>query len=126
MVAEVIKNIFFVGGGSFLGGAARYLVSVAMRNVSAGFPWATLAVNLLGCLLIGLFTGYLNKNLTGESVVALFLTYGVCGGFTTFSTFSKETLLMLQSGNYCGAICYVGVSVVFGIILTACGYMLAQ
>ena len=106
MVAEVIKNIFFVGGGSFLGGAARYLVSVAMRNVSAGFPWATLAVNLLGCLLIGLFTGYLNKNLTGESVVALFLTYGVCGGFTTFSTFSKETLLMLQSGNYCGAICY--------------------
>ena len=126
MVAEVIKNIFFVGGGSFLGGAARYLVSVAMRNVSAGFPWATLAVNLLGCLLIGLFTGYLNKNLTGESVVALFLTYGVCGGFTTFSTFSKETLLMLQSGNYCGVICYVGVSVVFGIILTACGYMLAQ
>ena len=126
MVAEVIKNIFFVGGGSFLGGAARYLVSVAMRNVSAGFPWATLAVNLLGCLLIGLFTGYLNKNLTGGSVVALFLTYGVCGGFTTFSTFSKETLLMLQSGNYWGAICYVGVSVVFGIILTACGYMLAQ
>ena len=126
MVAEVIKNIFFVGAGSFLGGAARYLVSVAMRNVSAGFPWATLAVNLLGCLLIGLFTGYLNKNLTGESVVALFLTYGVCGGFTTFSTFSKETLLMLQSGNYWGAICYVGVSVVFGIILTACGYMLAQ
>ena len=126
MVAELIKNIFFVGGGSFLGGAARYLVSVAMRNVSAGFPWATLAVNLLGCLLIGLFTGYLNKNLTGESVVALFLTYGVCGGFTTFSTFSKETLVMFQSGNYWGAICYVGVSVVFGIILTACGYMLAQ
>ena len=126
MVAELIKNIFFVGAGSFLGGAARYLVSVAMRNVSAGFPWATLAVNLLGCLLIGLFTGYLNKNLTGESVVALFLTYGVCGGFTTFSTFSKETLVMFQSGNYWGAICYVGVSVVFGIILTACGYMLAQ
>lgn len=126
MVAELIKNIFFVGAGSFLGGAARYLVSVAMRNVSAAFPWVTLAVNLLGCLLIGLFTGYLNKNLTGGSVVALFLTYGVCGGFTTFSTFSKETLLMLQSGNYCGAICYVGVSVVFGIILTACGYMLAQ
>ena len=126
MVAEVIKNIFFVGAGSFLGGAARYLVSVAMRNVSAGFPWATLGINLLGCLLIGLFTCYLNKNLTGESVVALFLTYGVCGGFTTFSTFSKETLLMLQSGNYCGAICYVSVSVVFGIILTACGYMLAQ
>jgi CrcB protein len=64
--------------------------------------------------------------MNGESYVALFLTYGVCGGFTTFSTFSKEALMMLQCGNYWGAICYVGVSVVLGIILTACGYMLAQ
>ena len=126
MVAEVIKNIFFVGAGSFLGGAARYIVSVAMKNVSAGFPWATLVVNLLGCLLIGLFTGYINRNISGESAVALFLTYGVCGGFTTFSTFSKEVLLMLQCGNYWGAICYVSLSVVFGIALTACGYMFVQ
>ena len=126
MMAEIFKNIFFVGVGSFLGGAARYLVSVAMRGVSVGFPWATLIVNLLGCLMIGLFAGYINKNMNGESYVALFLTYGVCGGFTTFSTFSKEALTMLQCGNYWGAICYVGISVVLGIILAACGYMLAQ
>ena len=126
MMAEIFKNIFFVGVGSFLGGAARYLVSVAMKGVSAGFPWATLVVNLLGCLMIGLFAGYINKNMNGESLVALFLTYGVCGGFTTFSTFSRETFTMLQSGNYCGAACYVVLSVVLGLLLTACGYMLVQ
>ena len=126
MVTEIVKNIFFVGVGSFLGGVARYFVSVAMKGSAAGFPWATLVVNLLGSLMIGLFAGYLAKNNNSESFFALFLTYGVCGGFTTFSTFSKEALMMLQSGNYGGAICYVAISVVFGIVLTACGYMLVQ
>ena len=126
MMAEIFKNIFFVGVGSFLGGAARYLVSVAMKGVSAGFPWATLAVNLLGCLAIGAVYGFYSRAANGGGDAALFLTYGVCGGFTTFSTFSKETLMMLQCGNYLGAVCYVCVSVFAGIALTACGYLLAR
>ena len=125
-MADVIKNIFLAGLGSFVGGGARYFISVAMKNVGGAFPVGTLAVNLLGCLLIGVFTGYVNKSVGSDSGVALFLTYGICGGFTTFSTFSKEVLMMLQSGNYCGATCYVAISVVLGIILTACGYMLVQ
>jgi CrcB protein len=97
-----------------------------MKGVADGFPWGTMVVNLLGCFLIGLFAGYLNKSVSDGGVLALFLTYGICGGFTTFSTFSRESLIMLQSGNYWGVISYVAISVVVGIILTACGYMLAQ
>ena len=123
---DVVKNILAVGFGSFIGGAGRYLISVAMKGVAGGFPWATMVVNLLGCFLIGLFTGYFNKNATDGGTIMLFLTYGICGGFTTFSTFSRESLVMLQGGNYLGALCYIGVSVVVGIFLAACGYMLAQ
>ena len=54
MVSDIIKNIAVVGAGSFIGGAARYLVSLMMKGASKGFPWATLAVNLVGCFLIGL------------------------------------------------------------------------
>ena len=59
MLADTIRNIITVGAGSFIGGIARYLVSLAMKGISKGFPWATLLVNLLGCLTIGLLWGFL-------------------------------------------------------------------
>lgn len=126
MMADIVKNILVVGLGSFIGGAGRYLISVAMKGVGGSFPWATMVVNLLGCFLIGLFSGCLNKNAADGGTIMLFLIYGICGGFTTFSTFSRESLIMLQGGNYLGVMCYIGVSVVVGIFLVACGYMLAQ
>jgi CrcB protein len=123
---ELLKIILAVGAGSFLGGAARYLVSLATKGVSKGFPWATLAVNLVGCFLIGLLWGVFSKNGTESSHCALFLTAGLCGGFTTFSTFSKEALVMLQGGNVWGFACYVAISVVVGIALVAFGYFLTH
>ncbi len=124
MVSYIIKNILAVGAGSFLGGVARYLVSLAMKGFSKGFPWATLAVNLVGCFLIGFLWGVFSKNGTEGSDWALFLTVGFCGGFTTFSTFSKEALLMLQGGNVWGFAGYVAISAVAGIALVALGYFL--
>jgi CrcB protein len=126
MVSYIIKNILAVGAGSFLGGVARYLVSLAMKGFSKGFPWATLAVNLVGCFLIGLLWGVFSKNGAEGSSWALFLTVGFCGGFTTFSTFSKEALLMLQGGNVWGFTGYVAISAVAGIALVALGYFLMR
>ena len=59
-------------------------------------------------------------------VAALFMTVGICGGFTTFSTFSKEALMMLQAGDYMGLLAYVGISVLVGIALVAAGYYLTR
>ena len=126
MMADIIKNVLLVGAGSFIGGAARYLVSLALKNASKGFPWATLLVNLAGCFLIGLLWGMFSKSATEGSNWALFLMVGLCGGFTTFSTFSKEALMMLQSGNIWGFAGYIGISVAAGIALVALGYFLVK
>ena len=123
---EIIRNILAVGAGSFIGGVARYLVSIAMKGIGKEFRWATLTVNLLGCLLIGLLWGLLSRNATESTSWGLFLTVGLCGGFTTFSTFSKEALTMLQAGQIGGFATYVVVSVLAGIALAALGYYVAR
>ena len=126
MVSDIIKNITVVGAGSFIGGAARYLVSLAMKNAGKVFPWATLVVNVAGCFLIGLLWGWLSRTSQMEGNLALFLTVGICGGFTTFSTFSKEALLLLQNGNVWGFVGYILASVVVGVAFVAVGYYLCR
>jgi len=122
MVSDIVKNIVTVGAGSFIGGLARYLFSLMMKSVGKGFPWATLIVNLAGCFLIGLLWGVFSRSSSEGSNWALFLTVGLCGGFTTFSTFSKEALMMLQSGNLWFFAGYIALSVVAGVALVAAGY----
>lgn len=85
MVSDIIRNIAVVGAGSFIGGAARYLVSLIMRGVSKGFPWATLAVNLVGCFLIGLLWGVFSKNGTEGSNWAFSVVVGIA--FVAFGYF---------------------------------------
>lgn len=94
---EILKNILIVGAGSFIGGAARYIMMTVMSGIKKG--WPTIAVNLTGCLLIGLIWGFLSRIQSENSNISLFLMVGICGGFTTFSTFSKDALMMLQDGN---------------------------
>ena len=126
MIPDILKNIFMVSCGSFIGGAARYLVSITMKDAGKGFPWGTLIVNLIGCLALGLLWGFFSRNATENSSWALFMTVGICGGFTTFSTFSKEALMMLQAGNFINLLAYVAISVIAGIALVAAGYYLAR
>lgn len=98
-----------------------------MKGVGNGsFPWGTLAVNLAGCFLIGLLYGLFSRFSTTDSNWCLLLTTGLCGGFTTFSTFANESLKMLQIGNTWGFIGYVSASVIFGIGLVALGYLLVK
>ena len=124
MLPDTIRNIIAVGAGSFIGGIARYLVSLAMKDISKGFPWATVLVNLIGCLIIGLLWGFLSRNASESTSWGLFLTVGLCGGFTTFSTFSKEALTMLQTGQIWGFASYIALSILAGIALVAIGYYL--
>ena len=126
MIPDILKNTLMVGCGSFIGGAARYLISVAMKAMSKGFPWGTLIVNLVGCLVIGLLWGFFSKSASENSSWALFMAVGICGGFTTFSTFSKEALMMLQAGNFISLLAYVTISVIAGIALVAAGYYLVR
>ena len=126
MLPDTIRNIIAVGAGSFIGGIARYLVSLAMNGISKGVPWATVLVNLIGCLIIGLLWGFLSRNAAENTSWGLFLTVGLCGGFTTFSTFSKEALTMLQTGQIWGFASYIALSILAGIVLVAIGYYIGR
>ena len=126
MLPDTIRNIIAVGAGSFIGGIARYIVSLAMKGISKGFPWATVLVNLIGCLIIGLLWGFLSRNASESTSWGLFLTVGLCGGFTTFSTFSKEALTMLQTGQIWGFASYIALSILAGIALVALGYYIER
>ena len=122
----MIKEILLVGAGSMIGGISRYLVSCGLKGVSADYPWATFAVNIAGCLAIGFLWGFLNKFPNVSAQLTLFLSVGFCGGFTTFSTFSKESLMLMQNGNYTMFALYAIGSVALGIIAVAAGFMIAK
>ena len=121
----MIKNFLYIALGGAVGSVLRYAISLLFRNTQ-NFPWATFIVNLLGSFLIGLIFGYISKNSTISTSTTLFLTVGLCGGFTTFSTFSKESLQLIQIGNYWGASFYIAGSVILGILLAAFGYFLVK
>ena len=123
----MIKSLLIVGLGSFCGGALRYYISTLMKSACGqGFPWGTLSVNLVGCLLIGLLLGIFSRCGVQSNSWFLLLTVGFCGGFTTFSTFANESLQMLQSGNTLNLIIYILASVIVGIALVALGYWLVK
>ncbi len=123
----MLKSLLIVGTGSFIGGAMRYLLSTFIKNVSGqGFPWGTLSVNLLGCFLFGIIFAIFSKNSSTDNTLFLLLATGICGGFTTFSTFANESVQMLQHGNTSGFIGYVATSVIAGFALIAMGYWIVK
>ena len=123
----MLKSMIIVGIGSFIGGSLRYVTSTMMKNVCGqDFPWGTLTVNLLGCLVFGLIFALFSKYATTSSPWYLLFTTGLCGGFTTFSTFANESMQMLQSGNIGGFIGYVSTSVIGGIALIGLGYWIIK
>lgn len=123
----MIISLLIVGVGSFIGGAIRYLLSLFMKNLCGqGFPWGTLSVNLLGCFLFGIVFAIFSKSSSTDSTLYLLLTTGICGGFTTFSTFANESIQMLQHGNIFGFIAYVATSVIAGLALIALGYWIVK
>jgi len=121
-----MRLIFAIGAGSFIGGVSRYLLSqfVQVRFYSA-FPYGTLFVNILGCLLIGIVFGLSERgNMSPDW--RLFLATGILGGFTTFSAFSNETVSMLRDGQFLPASIYIGASIVLGLLATIIGIFIIK
>ena len=116
-----MKIILAIGTGSFIGGVFRYLLSQFIQTkFLSTFPFGTLTVNIIGCLLIGLVFGLSDRgNMTQEW--RLFLATGLIGGFTTFSAFSNETVSMLHDGQLWYASAYIFSSVIVGLIATFIG-----
>lgn len=116
-----------VGVGGFLGSLARYgLSGLVHRHLpGATFPYGTLTVNLLGCLVIGLLTGASESRQVFRPEARAFLLIGLLGGFTTFSTFGYETFAMLREGASVRAAFNAGAHVILGLLLVWLGHALA-
>lgn len=123
----MLKSVLLVGVGSFFGGALRYAISMFMKSACGNaFPWGTLLVNLVGCFAFGVIFALFGRYGSTNSGWCLLLTTGVCGGFTTFSTFANESVQMLQNGNWPSFVGYVATSIVVGFALVALGYWIIK
>jgi len=112
MLKEIIA--VFIGGG--LGSMLRYLVNKIEIISNNNFPYSTFISNFLGCFILGLVMGYFIKNENPNSILFIFLTVGLCGGFTTFSSFSNESLQLIQNGEIFTFLTYLLGSLVVGIL----------
>src|SRR4029079_15602523 len=107
----MLNNILIVGLGGAAGSILRYF---CQRSLNIDFPYGTLLVNILGCLLIGVLWGLFTRHI--DETKRLFLVTGFCGGFTTFSSFTYEGVQMLTETRWLTFALYTGVSVVAGVL----------
>ena len=108
--------ILAVAAGGALGSVARYLVGIAStRAFGLSFPWGTLIINVAGSFLIGVFVEIFALKADLPQEARVFLTVGICGGFTTFSTFSLDAYVLMQRGEWLPAAAYVVASVLLSI-----------
>lgn len=117
----------YVGLAGALGALARYGVGIGFQSIWTGsFPLGTLAVNLVGSFVLGWLTHFLFRTGRLSPMVVTAVGTGFVGSFTTFSTFSVETIIMLESGNVMGALIYVTLSIVLGLFSSWLGYILGR
>jgi len=121
------RTLILVGIGGLFGSILRYLVAVFFaRQAASAFPYGTLFVNLAGCFLIGILFALSEKGNVLSPEWRILLTTGFCGGFTTFSTFSYESIRLIQDGEIFLVSVYVAGSVVVGLVSTWLGMLLVR
>jgi CrcB protein len=113
--AEGMLQCLIVGAGGFLGAVLRYLIGLLPVSPASGFPVKTFAINILGAFVIGIVAALGARNAL-DPRLTLFLKVGVCGGFTTFSSFALETNDLLAKGSTATAALYVILSIVLGVL----------
>lgn len=121
-------NLLAVGAGGFLGATSRYLLTISVDDYfkASQFPIGIATVNMLGCLLIGLFAGYFEAKEVMNVELRLFLFAGLLGGFTTFSTFVNDTFLLGKEGEMLLALLNAGGQVILGLFFVWIGYSLVK
>jgi fluoride exporter len=117
----MIRQLLLVAVGGAAGSVLRFLCQRALNNPH--FPYGTLAVNVAGCLLIGILFGFFQKAML-SSPIYLLLVSGFCGGFTTFSAFTQESIVLLTQQRWTLFLFYVLGSVTAGLLATFAGYKL--
>ena len=123
----MVKTMLFVAAGGALVASARYLVGVSTgRLLGFGFPWATLTVNVLGCLIMGLLIEAMALRWSVGNELRAFLTVGVLGGFTTFSAFSADFALLVERHAYVSAGFYLFASVGLSIVALFAGLAIVR
>jgi CrcB protein len=119
---------FWVGIGSALGGISRYWLSLAMTTLTgSGFPWGTILINVVGSLIIGFFGALTSAggSLNVPNDFRVFVMVGICGGFTTFSSFSLQTLDLAREGRWLSALANIVLSVTLCIVFVTLGHVAA-
>lgn len=123
----MLKSIMIVGFGGFIGTVARFLISrYFQENVLSVFPWSTLVVNIAGSLLIGIIYGISEKGNLMSPEVRLFLTIGICGGFTTFSSLTNDAFLLLRQQEWIRFAFYTSFSFFLGLLAVYAGRLIIK
>jgi CrcB protein len=123
----MLKSFLIVGFGGFIGTVARYSISrYFQENLSSVFPWSTFLINIAGSLLIGIIYGISEKNDLINPEMRLFLAVGICGGFTTFSTFSNDAFLLIRSQEWMRFALYTTLSFFLGLMAVYFGRILTK
>jgi fluoride exporter len=120
----MFKQLILIGTGGFMGSVARYLVSRLVARVEwFSIPVGTLTVNVLGSLLIGFLIGISEKSPILTVEWRMFLMVGLCGGFTTFSSFTGENLMLMRNGQLFPLLLYTTLSILLGFTAVYLGYI---
>ena len=123
----MIKNILLVGLGGGIGSIARYLLQKWFTvNYMQAFPWGTFIINFVGCFLIGIFWKLSFKSFDNGESWKLFLMTGLCGGFTTFSAFTLESIGLIKEQKLALFLSYVAASIVIGLLATYLGIRMTK
>lgn len=123
----MLKSLLIVGVGGFLGTIGRYLVTRHFQVVSSSvFPWGTFVVNIVGSFIIGVVYGISEKANVLSGEWRLFLAVGFCGGFTTFSSFANDSLMLLQGKEMLQFTAYASLSFALGLIAVFVGRSLMR
>ena len=123
----MFKTLLIIGLGSFCGGIFRFLLARFVKHHFLWtFPFSTMAVNIAGCLLIGIFYGLFERGNLLNTDLRSFLTVGLCGGFTTFSTFMNENFMLLREQNYLYFMSYTILCIVLGLTAVYVGHLIIK